>query len=236
VILASNRGENLGNLTHDVPKAMIKVGETAIVERAIIGLRNNQIKDITVVVGYKKENVRLENVRLVANEAYETTSELASLEVGLKGLEGSTLVMLGDILFRGYIPAILMRDPADIVLVVDSNPQIVDKRKSDYVWATQKNDPDTYAETDIFLVRSSFQCWEEGCDGEWINMMKLSPNGVRRVQNYLAQNPQKAAAGMIVDMLSDLAEQGVAIKIHYITGNWIDIDNLIDLNKAGGFA
>jgi phosphoenolpyruvate phosphomutase len=235
LILAANRGEDLGDLTKDIPKAFIKVGSMSIAERAIIALRNNQIKDITVVVGYKKENVILDNVHIVANEEFETTSELACLDIGLKGNEGSTLVMLGDILFRNYIPGILMRDSADIVLVVDSNPQMLGKRKSDYIRATQKNDPSSYAETDIYLVHASFQCWEEGFDGEWINMMKLSSNGVKLVQDYLVQNAEKARTGMIVDMLRDLAEQGVKIKIHYITGNWIDIDNLLDLNKAGGF-
>jgi len=235
VILAATRGEDLEELTKEIPKALIKIGNMSIVERAINTLWNNQIKDITMVVGYKKENVIFDKVRLVANEEFETTGELACLAIGLNGKEGSTLVMLGDILFRNYIPSILMRDSADIVLIVDSNPQILGKRKSDYICASQKNDPSSYAETNIYLVSASFQFWEEGFDGEWINMMKLSPNGVKLVQKYLIQNAGKAKTGMIVDMLNDLAEQGAKIKIHYITGNWIDVDNLLDLNIAGTF-
>ncbi len=235
VILAATRGEDLGELTKEIPKALIKVGNVSIAERAIKALRNRQIKDITMVVGYKKENVIFDEVRIVANEEFETTSELACLAVGLNGNEGNTIVLLGDILFRNYIPGILMRDSADIVLIVDSNPRISGKRKSDYIRATQKNDPSSYAETNIYLVGASFQFWEEGFDGEWINMMKLSPEGVKLVQNYLVQNAEKARTGMIVDMLSDLAEQGVKIKIHYITDNWIDVDNFLDLNKASEF-
>jgi hypothetical protein len=126
-----------------------------------------------MVVGYKKENVIFDEMCIVANEEYETTNELACLAVRLNGNEGNTLVMLGDILFRNCIPGILMRDAADIVLIVDSNPQISDKRKSDYISATQKNDPSLYAETNIYLVSARFQFWEAGFDSEWINMMKL---------------------------------------------------------------
>jgi phosphoenolpyruvate phosphomutase len=55
IILASTRGEQLGELTESIPKTMIKIGKKSILERAVEHLNEYHIKNIMVVAGYKRE-------------------------------------------------------------------------------------------------------------------------------------------------------------------------------------
>ncbi len=57
VILAAGEGNRLRPLTRSRPKAMIPVADRPIIEYVINALLENGIRDIVVVVGYRKEHV-----------------------------------------------------------------------------------------------------------------------------------------------------------------------------------
>jgi UDP-N-acetylglucosamine diphosphorylase/glucosamine-1-phosphate N-acetyltransferase len=57
VILAAGEGKRVRPLTRSRPKAMIPVANRPIIEYAIEALIKNGIREITVVVGYRKEQV-----------------------------------------------------------------------------------------------------------------------------------------------------------------------------------
>lgn len=50
--MAGGKGTRLGNLTHEIPKPMVKVAGIPILERQINNLKADSIKDITLVIGY----------------------------------------------------------------------------------------------------------------------------------------------------------------------------------------
>ncbi len=55
VVLAAGRGTRMGNLTDDVPKPMVKVKGTPILESIVRGLVANGIDEILIIVGYRKD-------------------------------------------------------------------------------------------------------------------------------------------------------------------------------------
>ena len=55
VVLAAGRGTRMGNLTDDVPKPMMKVKGTPILESIVRGLVANGIDEILIIVGYRKD-------------------------------------------------------------------------------------------------------------------------------------------------------------------------------------
>jgi glucose-1-phosphate thymidylyltransferase len=57
VILAAGEGRRLHPLTHAMPKAMVPVANRPILEYIVRALEKNGIREIIVVVGYKKEQV-----------------------------------------------------------------------------------------------------------------------------------------------------------------------------------
>ena len=58
VIFCGGLGTRLGNITKNLPKPMIKVGEKPFLEHLIIQLKKNGIKNLFLLVGYKHEKIK----------------------------------------------------------------------------------------------------------------------------------------------------------------------------------
>lgn len=57
VILAAGEGARMGPFTASQPKVMIPVGNRPIIEYVIRALSENDVRDVIVVVGYKRESI-----------------------------------------------------------------------------------------------------------------------------------------------------------------------------------
>lgn len=83
VILAAGGSADRISNDFDVPKALYRVGGQTLIERQICQLKEAGIADITVIVGYKKEQLLfLEDkygVRLIVNKAFSSKGNLYSL-------------------------------------------------------------------------------------------------------------------------------------------------------------
>ena len=75
--------------------------------------------------------VRLPAVKLLDNPHYAETGALASLAQATDHLEGNSLLLFGDALFKPYILQLLMDDTSDVVLI--ANHQSPRCRPSEYV-------------------------------------------------------------------------------------------------------
>ena len=58
IILAAGEGYRLRPLTTYMPKVMLPVGNKPIMEYVIDALRDNDVKDITIVVGYRADKIK----------------------------------------------------------------------------------------------------------------------------------------------------------------------------------
>ena len=57
VMLAAGMGTRLMPLTKDIPKALLKINETTLLERMIKNCINADIRKFIVLVGYNKDKV-----------------------------------------------------------------------------------------------------------------------------------------------------------------------------------
>lgn len=100
VILAAGEGKRLRPLTHTMPKAMVPVANRPILEHIIRALEENGIRDIIVVVGYKKEHVIRHlntldvQVRVVVQETQLGTAHALACAAPL--ITGDFLLLPGD--------------------------------------------------------------------------------------------------------------------------------------------
>jgi UDP-N-acetylglucosamine diphosphorylase/glucosamine-1-phosphate N-acetyltransferase len=121
IILAAGEGIRVRPLTRSRPKAMIPVANRPIIEYVIEALLKNGIRDIVVVVGYRKEQVtRFLNgldvpIDVVVQEKQLGTAH--ALRCAESKIKGNFLVLPGD----NYI------DPQSIARIKDSPNAILVK-------------------------------------------------------------------------------------------------------------
>ena len=119
VILAAGMGTRLMPLTKDIPKALLKINETTLLERMIKNCIGAGISKFIVVVGYNRDKVidlcpeiaerHGVEIKTVVNEDYDVTNTSVSTFIASKLIED---------------------DPEDFILVNGDNvvdPQIISR-------------------------------------------------------------------------------------------------------------
>jgi phosphoenolpyruvate phosphomutase len=155
VVLAASRGRGLESVTTDRPKVMLPIAGKPLLRWLVDGFKKENIHDITVVGGYCADAIDTTGIRLVVNERFACTGELASLACALDVLESDTVISYGDLLFRSYVLRDLVESKADFAVVVDSSPNPLSNR----------------------TVRD-FACWERRCSCAALRARR--PSGAER--------------------------------------------------------
>jgi phosphoenolpyruvate phosphomutase len=152
----------------------------------------------------------------------------------LSRLEGETVLVYGDVLFRRYILDELLGSVADITVVVDSihtsaaNPR-------DLITATIRN-TGFYHEDESALLTGVAADPASAC-GQWIGLMHLSAQGARLVRDELqAMRAESVLDHADIPALMQRLSQNHPIAVHYITGHWLDVDTTADLAEARNFS
>src|SRR6202000_802255 len=119
IVLAAGRGSGLEALTAERPKVMLPIAGKPLLRWLIDGFKKEQINDITVVGGYRADAIDTAGIKLVVNERYADTGELASLACAVDSLDSDTVISYGDLLFRSYVLRDLTACKAEFSVVVD---------------------------------------------------------------------------------------------------------------------
>lgn len=237
VVLAASRGD-LGELTRDQPKCMIDVRGQSLLHRLVSTLGDSGVRAITVVRGYHKEAIALAGIAAVDNDRYAETGEVYSLACARRQLEGDTIVVYGDILFRRYILDGLLAAEGDVVVAVDALGRLAGARATprDLV-AAERPFSGNYLDDGPIRLRAVSQTLEEAeCCGEWIGLVRFTAQGaawLREELDLLEAEGKLEAADMPL-LLTRLAAK-YPVMVHYITGHWMDVDTLEDLSNARNF-
>lgn len=239
IILAASRGAELGELTETVPKAMISINGQPLIKKMLELFNERGIKDISIVRGYKKETFTFPNINYFDNDDYASTGELVSLYKAKEKIDGTTIITYGDILYRKYILSTLLDEEGDILVVADAN---LERRccgnQSDFITATKPYSKE-FSEEPVFLKSIKFTelAKTDQFDGEWIGLVKSNTAGSAIIKTELeVMSKQDNFEKMkMPDLLSNLINKGIQIKVVYIDGHWLDVDNLKDLRNVAAF-
>lgn len=238
VVLAASRGAALGSLTDDKPKCMIDVRGQPILRRQIGMLNAAGVRDVTVVRGYKKEAIDLPSIKTVDNDAYGETGELHSLYCARDELDKACLVTYGDILFRDQMLDTLLRAEGDIVIVADAlwrdREQSAEGLVRDFVVGDRGFSTDYLDDAPVSLLRTGREISNDEATGEWVGMLKLTDAGAATVKAELEamHGDGSLGKGDVPSLLNRLAAAGNEIRVQYTTGQWLDIDDALDLARA----
>ncbi|HWY23793.1 MAG TPA: phosphocholine cytidylyltransferase family protein, partial [Nevskia sp.] len=239
VVLGASRGDNLDALTEDRPKLMLPVAGEPLLLRMVKAFRKQGVQDITVVAGYKAEAIDVSGVRVVVNPDYGNSGELASLACALDRFGDDTVVSYGDLLFRRYILRDLLDTDADLTVVVDST-QTTPEQPCDLAWADLPDERGIFGR-DVSLRRVAHRTAakdQPAPNGRWIGMLRVRGAGREQLMTVLEQlkaQPDFAKLGL-PELLNALIAAGHRIKVLYVHGHWLDVNDHASLQQASDFA
>jgi phosphoenolpyruvate phosphomutase len=238
IILAASRGAEMGEVTAGIPKTMVSIGGAPLLHKLVAQFRASGIRRIVVIRGYAADKVHAPDVEFVDNDEFEGTGELLSLSKALDHLEGDVILSFGDILFRKHILNNLLAEEHDIVIAVDA---AWERRQGaagyiDYITATRPYAL-RYDEEEVFLAATGPRLDPGKIHGEWIGLMKLTARGSTQIKTALSELARRPDFRTLRfdDLFKTLLEQQQRVQVLYITGHWLDVDDLEDLARAQAF-
>jgi phosphoenolpyruvate phosphomutase len=240
VVLAASRGTGLEALTSDRPKVMLPVAGKPLLRWLVDGFKKQAINDITVVGGYRADAIDTAGIKLVVNERFAQSGELASLACAVDNLDSDLLISYGDLLFRSYVLRGLLECSADFSVVVDSTMVGADNRTvRDFAYCSRSDDRGLFG-TPVLLERVDGAELAEGraAHGRWIGMLSCSQRGLSKLKLTLARLQAREdfdSLGMPA-LLNALIADSAQIQVLYIHGHWTGVNDVEDLRLAVDFA
>ncbi|CAM2164786.1 phosphoenolpyruvate phosphomutase [Paraburkholderia sacchari] len=239
IVLAASRGSGLDAFTEDKPKVMLPVAGKPLLRWLVDAFKKQSVNDITVVGGYRADAIDTAGVKLVRNERYGQTNELASLACAIGTLKNDTVISYGDLLFRSYILRDLVESEADFSVVVDSSPESESSSTRDFAWCSSGDDRGLFGNK-VLLERIASEPAVNGetPHGRWIGLMNVRGAGREKLAKTLARLQTRADFDTL-DMpalLNALIADGEQVEVQYVRGHWRGVNDLEDFRRAGDFA
>jgi phosphoenolpyruvate phosphomutase len=240
VVLAASRGKGLEALTEDKPKVMLPIAGKPLLRWLVDGFKKQQVNDITVVGGYRADAIDTAGIKLVVNDRYGVSDELASLNCAIKSVDSDVVISYGDILFRSYVLRSLVESPADYSIVVDSSLDTSNNHTvRDFAYCSRGDDRGLFGSPVLLEHMDSESNWSARTpNGRWVGMLNVS----RRVAPQLKRVMEKLVAQADFDrldmpaLMNALIADGASIQVLYVHGHWRGVNDLEDLRQAVDFA
>ncbi len=240
VVLAASRGRGLEAVTQDRPKVMLPIAGKPLLRWLIDGFKKESVNDITVVGGYRADAIDTSGIKLVVNERYAETGELASLACAIDAVESDTVISYGDLLFRSYVLRDLVESAADFAVIIDSSPAGAGNRTvRDFAYCSRRDDRGLFG-TQVVLERIATDETDSGvaAQGRWIGLLKVSRLGLTQLKTALSalRLRDDFDALDLPALLNVLIADGAAIEVNYVHGHWRGVNDLEEFQRAADFA
>src|SRR5580693_3511942 len=190
VILAAGRGSRMGAIGEGRPKCLVELADKPLIRRQIEALRAGGISTIGIVRGYLGNMVNVEDVTYFENPRWAETNMVMSLAAAASWLQSDSVVIsYADIFYGRDIVRDLAASSGDLVIAYD--------RGWRSLWARRFDDPLSDAET--FRTDARGNLIDIGrrttdindIQGQYMGLLKFTPEGWRAVEAVLASVDQK---------------------------------------------
>ena len=228
IILAAGTGTRLMPLTKNIPKPLLKIGDTSLLERMIINCISNGIEEFLIVIGHKKERVIEEtnnlidkyNIKIdtVENKDYSTTNTSYSVNLATNQLNDDIIIINGDnVIDHRIISGLLNYDKTS--LVVDNHKEL---NKESFKIKIENN----------IIIEIGKEIDVNTASGEFIGISKVSKKDLpvfnSILKELIAENFQN-----YYDLAYKKLSKKVNIDYFYTNGlKWTEIDDKSDWEYA----
>ena len=241
IFIAAGQGSRLGDITKDLPKPLIDVNGKSIIQRQIDLLRQNNIHEIIIVTGYKKEKFTFKNVVYVNDLDYKKHDTLCSLITARDYMNDEIIITYADQIFDEKIMESVINFKGDIGIAVD-----LDWEKN---YVNRDQHPKSEAENilingnEILEIRKNIsECKENEKIGECPGLVKFSRKASKVFLDKYSEleishqgkfhNAPSLEKALISDMIQELIDSKINVEPIYVSGKWCEIDTPQDLEIA----
>jgi histidinol-phosphate/aromatic aminotransferase/cobyric acid decarboxylase-like protein/choline kinase len=129
LILAAGLGARMRPLTNTTHKALLRVGSRTILQRIVDSLLENDVTDITIVTGYRADEIRSHiaatfpglKVDYVHNARYAETNNIHSVALALDSMtiDSDLLLIESDLIYEPAVIKRIMAASGETVALVD---------------------------------------------------------------------------------------------------------------------
>ncbi len=240
IIVAAGQGSRLRPHTNDRPKCLVPYQGQPIIEHILSALRINDIDDIILATGYKKEVLEREiakrdRLRTCFNPRFAETNMVHSLFCAESEMDDDLIISYGDIVYRPEIITLLLAEEADFSVVVD--------RKWRQLWEARMADPLADAETlkldadgNIVELGRKPKNYDE-IEGQYIGLIKISRTALPRVRTfYHTLDKERLYDGQpfekmyMTSFIQQVIDHLMPVRAVSIEGGWTEIDCPADLD------
>tara|TARA_B100000787_G_C16174135_1_gene288062 strand:+ start:113 stop:859 length:747 start_codon:yes stop_codon:yes gene_type:complete len=190
IILAAGRGKRLKDINY--PKSLIKINKKdTLIDNIINVLENNNIHDLNIVTGYKKDILKkyLKNkkINFLLNPKWKKTNMVASLMRADKILSKNySIISYADIFYKKSAVSLLLKKKHDI--------SITSSTKWKKIWKKRFKDPLMDAET--FDFDNNYFLKEIGkkpkslnqIKGQYMGLIGISHIGWKKIKLFIKKN------------------------------------------------
>lgn len=229
VILAAGMGTRLRPLSNNIPKAFVEIDNVPLIIRSLENIKSFDIKDVIIVVGYKGDYFKKKisnkykkiKIKYVLNEDFSNTGSMYSLSKTEGFVDDDILLFESDLLYEKKAIQCLLdsKEPNEILvatlsgsgdevyIVVNENNELINLGKS----ITNKKDT----------------------IGELVGISKLSLDFLTELYKLAKVDYDNNNLNYHYEEVIFKLSKTYPIKCELIRDlNWIEIDNLEDLNRA----
>jgi choline kinase len=246
IVIGAGRGSRLGHNTDQIPKTLVEVMGRPMLDWILEALESAGFtrKDVVFVCGYAENVVRARypEFTFVRNADWANNNILLSLMCARKYLADGFLSTYADIVYDGAVVQKLVASQAEIALGCDT------------AWRRRYVGRSQHPETDAEKLRAdgtrvlelSRTIASEAANGEFIGVMKLSPDGARVFtdafdrarQTYggdIFREGRSFQKAYLLDLLQEMLEAGASMHRENTAGGYMEIDTGQDLAMAQGW-
>jgi choline kinase len=248
IFIAAGIGSRLRPYTDDCPKCMLPLDGRPVLSNNVENLRAHGVDDVSIVVGYMKDRVTVEDARRFENTDYENNNILFSLMYASSIFEDAIsadhdlVISYSDIIYSSEIVSQLVSHSEDIVIAVDLDWRSQYEGRTEHPMSeaekVELDDRDRAIRLGKVVPNES-----DRRIGEFTGLLKLTPAGARQWLEHFEQTREKLdplepfqnaaefRKAYLTDFLQDLVDNGIDVTCSTFSGGWMEFDTTQDYEK-----